>query len=339
VHHSTTVSQDNLLSSDLLHTTLEDIPALSLQKMARSRDPDAGLLLAERRARQKVRRAKKIKSQKLASEMAKQQRLEALKHDVSLRRERAAGVAKKHGNRKKYALNTKKKKRGGSNDKPPQEFNQNQIETARRRTLKRLREKKLNLRRQEQARRQHDRDKANEKWRVRDAKLAIDRQRRVQRQRFVDTKRKAFAVKVSNRQQQQQQQYQTTMFQTKNKKKPLASILKAPNANGRKKHPTVAQPQQPVHSRSLDNNGKERDQDADEEHGFEDDIADVSAVYEDVEAWVKSVYGGGDDENALSVHSVSGRTAIPSKEIYHENNERQQQAEDDEAFLDAILGE
>ena len=87
---------------------------------------------------------------------------------------------------------------------------------------------------------------------------------------------------------------------------------------------------------------------------------DVSAVYEDVEAWVKSVYTGGKtpesepepidhraDENK-SLNSSHPSTCIPKRksqtqkkikesENYASWESQEQQAAEDQAFLDAIL--
>ena len=74
-------------------------------------------------------------------------------------------------------------------------------------------------------------------------------------------------------------------------------------------------------------------------------------MYEDVEAWVKSVYGGNKqiaDENAPSEGNVTGISDSFIRKAETEHASRaclplehqdalQQQAAEDEAFLDAIL--
>ena len=113
------------------------------------------------------------------------------------------------------------------------------------------------------------------------------------------------------------------------KKKLPVSILKAPIAsnvsnifvdedkvNNNQQHPFIHGPT------SVGNN----------DNDFAGNISDVSAVYEDVEAWVKSVYRVDDEKNATNIQLMTvGRSAD-----YVENTDKQQ-AEEDEAFLDAIL--
>ena len=76
----------------------------------------------------------------------------------------------------------------------------------------------------------------------------------------------------------------------------------------------------------------------DDEYIEEENMADVSAVYEDVEAWVKSVYGGDDENNAGRIEGRNqsrGKGVVQQQSIHFQDD--QQQAEEDEAFLDAIL--
>ena len=342
-------TKDTMSTSDLSHT-LDDIPAESLQKMARCRDPDAGLVLASRRARKKVRKENRLKSQKEAERKAKKERLQALNREVSLRRERAVTHKKYAAAASRRPKSHKKKRKGGhgsngssvssgSGRKNLLRSDLKQIEEARRRTIKRLREKQQKLKYEEVERQQKELDLANEKWRLRDAKLAVDRQRRIQRQRFVESKRSALSERQTNYQQHRR------------KKKPLTSILKSRKENSgtcsgsRSKSSSsrssrnvgsasgvkvafVPAPQPPTETWTIPT-----DLNSDSVEG---DMADVSAVYEDVEAWVKSVYGS-DDENVEKMHPTTATNF--SEGHYFEQSDDRQQAEEDDAFLDAIMNE
>lgn len=215
---------------------------------------------------------------------------------------------------------------------------QQQIEEARLRTVKRLREKQEKLRQKEELRRQHDIAQANEKWRLRDAKLAADRQRRMQRKRFEGMKRTALTEKISNRRQEMMKRKQPPPPQQQ-QQQPLTSILKKSGALKTK-------------ISKAGGGGPDVRFDGDLRGEGEGNMADMSAVFEDVEEWVKSVYGG--DENSDVRHGGGGEGSLQrqqknqfiSQDQHEEENEDwqqmpndRQQAEEDEAFLDAILQE
>jgi hypothetical protein len=347
------ISKDKMLSSDLSQT-LEDATAESLQKMARSRDPDAGLVLAARRARKKVRKSKQLKIQKEANEKAKRERLAALNREASMLRKKASTSSHSnsssafdhhhhhHHHRSGSSKATKRKGRNNARSNTEKsgrrgpmtsKKDQQQIEQARLRTVKRLREKQEKLRQKEELRRQHDIAQANEKWRLRDAKLAADRQRRMQRKRFEGMKRSALTEKISNRRQEMVQRKQPQL---------LTSILK--RSDGSKTTRTTRTTAKYVKSaagvlpRTREAGGINArfcgDPMGEDEEG---EMADMSAVFEDVEEWVKSVYrGGGESDENLGVRRC-GVGASREQEEQEEENEDWQQAEDDEAFLDAIL--
>ena len=348
-------SKDKMSSSELSRT-LDDVPAESLQKMARSRDPDAGLVLASRRARVKVRKAKRLASKKEANKKAKKERLEALKREATLRRERAVSQKriiaqysnqpnqfhKSHSStQKKARKNTKNGYKSSSSKnvgkKITSRSEQKQIEEARRRTIKRLREKQEKLRHKEIERQQQATDQANEKWRLRDAKLKVDRQRRMSRQRFVESKRSVLVERSTNH----PQIFNKTKSHTKKKKK-LTSILKQPKQpkNIQTTIPVQQQQQQQQQQHQFPENTDSFTIpiNVDDEYIEEENMADVSAVYEDVEAWVKSVYGGDDENNAGRIEGRNqsrGKGVVQQQSIHFQDD--QQQAEEDEAFLDAIL--
>ena len=356
-------------------STMDTAPDVSLSKLAKKRDAEAGLELAGRRARQKVRKKKREQARKKKEAKGKKERLKALEIEAKRLRDRAASAQSrlpKQRLRLRSRRNSVKQGVKAQSKKPvPQSKVQAEdlvrIQEAKQKTLQRLRKKRRTLRETEARQRELSMEKANEKWRVRDAKLALDQQRRLQRRRFLEAERKAAAnqmaenAKILTKVNALRNPVSILKTSTQIKDPQIVTSTKSTSGeNGPqqehcpRKKVRVRQDVPPPAARAPDTDSVE---------------ADVSAVYEDVEAWVKSVYGGKKlskkanpagiftGENAANRENSSasgnnGRSNI-SNNNYAKNamfqqqglrgcharheDTHHQQAADDQAFLDAIL--
>ena len=351
-------------------------PDASLSNLAKKRDTEAGLELAGRRARQKMRQKKLARARKKRDAEEKKGRLKALQIEAKKLRGRAAADKPRLPHRRLRLRSRRKGENAHGKKQGPQVTAKTEdldrIQEAKRKTLQRLREKRRKLRESEARQRKLETEKANEKWRVRDAKLALDQQRRLQRRRFLEAERKAAARQMAEK---------AKILAKVNSLRNPASILKISTQSNdvQIKESAQSKPDQNRLQQGLRPKRKVREQQAVpppatralDTNSLE---ADVSAVYEDVEAWVKSVYGGNgpskiqtiapfmdDNDNDRENMSVSGNSIknnnnkINSSEIHtysgkavsgqdcqryahHQYDDSQHQQEaDDQAFLDAIL--
>ncbi len=328
-----------LSSADEVNAAEADGPALSGSRTTIAN----ATALAARRARRKACEAKEAKAKHAQEAQAKRERLRALEREAAQRRAQAArrrnerSGARSRGPRSKVAAD--------ENAMPASvQYDHAAIERSRRRTLERLRAQTKKLREKEAEQQRLADKKANEKWRLRDAKLAVDQQRRLQRQRFLEIERASAASKISN-----------SKIRKKSKPKKTrgapVSILKTSTRGNWTRDPAVRVDQDggsdgdaggAAPPRSARRRVKAMSSPLAATNGAApvsevDFDADVSAVFEDVEAWVASVYGGeSEPPQTTQVDHLPAFTQHQHAEI-DARTEQQQQAADDEAFLDAIL--
>ena len=337
----------SITTDEMSMSVLDTAPDKSLSNLAKKRDPEAGLELAARRARQRLRKQKRDRAQKIREENEKKKRLKALELQAKKLRAQAAYSVKNC--LPKQRLKLRPRTRNGRTQPENRQSklepeDEDRIKEAKRKTLKRLREKRKKMRETEARRKQMEAKKANEKWRVRDAKLAQDQQRRMQRRRFLEAERKVAAAQMAAN--------AKMLAKVEGLREPK-SILKQSNMQTnlgqsscnhqnmmQKQPPTTNTCNQELEVASIDNVE-----------------ADVSAVYEDVEAWVKSVYKGGSTSQSETHYSADenkpvgvncstrskerqkphSQTQIGESESSSSRELQEQQAAEDQAFLDAIL--